>query len=1777
MPARAAAGPGKPITGFILLIAVGVAGAGTWYGYPGLVALWAGAVAAAFLFPSAMLTGKKDARGYATAAHPGEQKLYDQSRYWGRMKMALILPGTAWMPGLKVQLSFLVALWAGLAATLIPVHDQYTAPNGPWLNAAAVFVLIAAAARTRRATLVPDDVSPGTTVADLITLTRANTKLVIILTIAGLGLGAFAGTLAVSLLPLATDAAHAPAIPETPIWALCLTGGVLATLAGPWIRHATEAWKLVVAARAEWAPRWTMLKIDPAPRLVARRTVGNATIDTFDAPASLGAVGMWTMGPKITPTVGSGSRIAVLSVPSTDATGAPMPGTKHPIRFEVAAWPSGAEPDLTDPATTPEVVREFARAVLVWTADEGGLGRPIAEDAHLLTTPGEGPAAWLISWSMPDGPNAEYLRTNARAGIAANAGTQALIDHRAMSGMGSLYLGALTDPNTPWDQAAGVSTETMRNLAEDDTWAHRWSVDLGLGPNYPKREVGTLKTAVLKGGRKITAVAFVNRNSITLADIRKLEPKLGASMNGAPFVSVTGYPGAKPGERHPQAFTVSWSEDPLPTKPDDIAPVPSPEGPKLLLAGLVNDAFRIARLADRPEVRMVTCLSRDESRKHIWKIDLDLHGGVTLAELRAVAGKIRQHWGSEWLRIAHAEDGTISIVAGASPAKAKLKLPSHEQYLVRLDWDQAFLDSKVFGVGGLVPELKAVTHLPHNESVLQVDFALPPGLDYATVKASTEKLKTATNNAFIEVRRVDSAEMVRLLVAESNPLPERTDFDFAVVDGSGREVPFAVGIDGEPITWDPVISPHALLAGVTRSGKSVMAQAYVYGMLAKGAEVYIVDPMKSAADFMFAKPYAQAIAVDIFEAAAVVEAVYAKVTQRKKVNAAHGVGSYHELPDPPAPLVVLIDEFTSLMTLEPVPAPSDDPDEDAEREEVLAINAARKRIGMFTGKLAREAASAGVNLLLGTQKLTAKMLDTLPGGADIKDLSLDTRLPVPVSEKFPTGWARNEDLQIGDLLYTPSGRTTPIIQFSETFTDNDVYAVTFDDGQTVKAGGGHLWIASDAASRRKHDRTGAVRRFGPERIQQIRALAETVEDGALCTPAELAAMVGYAGTGAIERIAVEYNLTRFHLDHLGSPTPYIRPRGTAPVSFDLAHAKTTLTGRPGAEALETLDRPWATAREIAETMAGRPVSPSTAGNLGQTLKASRCPARAGHHPGYSYRTADALRAVAEHWASMWGRDRATGAPTARERLVTTEEMADALATNPKAGWAIRNAAAFDGPDLPLPIDPYVLGAWLGDGSSGSGIITSSAAASCTDSSGLTDQEHMLAQLTAAGFDPRVLACSDQLIGTRGLKGRLRALGVLHDKHIPAAYQRASRTQRITLLQGLMDTDGTLSTSGHCYIGQVNRTMAEGILELARGLGLKPGWSEWPAGYTPAGATEKKITGTVYTVSFGADFPAFRLARKAAKQKPASTMDSTRRRAIVSIDRVETEPTRCIAVADEEHLFLVEGFIPTHNTNLARTLLGSASPGDRMSALRDFESAPPMGTPIPKGRGLWEPLDHSAVLMQVWYASQERFTAELASRLSPLSEAERTDIAPFLRRPAGHDRPLPHDLAPVEPTVIDLGDLDLDLNLDDLDLGDLGLGDFDLGPDDQPAGPVEAELEAALLNEPDGAFEVAEPVWQTHRREIEPVDVEPAPPLVDPFTPAGLDLDGLELAAVVDPFAVGPVTAAPRPQTPAPREAATPVPTTPAMVQQDDDPFAATPARVAARRPAVLLDDEDPFA
>jgi predicted phage terminase large subunit-like protein len=255
-------------------------------------------------------------------------------------------------------------------------------------------------------------------------------------------------------------------------------------------------------------------------------------------------------------------------------------------------------------------------------------------------------------------------------------------------------------------------------------------------------------------------------------------------------------------------------------------------------------------------------------------------------------------------------------------------------------------------------------------------------------------------------------------------------------------------------------------------------------------------------------------------------------------------------------------------------------------------------------------------------------------------------------------------------------------------------------------------------------------------------------------------------------------------------------------------------------------------------------------------------------------------------------------PMSQFKIKETWELCRRRAKRPM----IKRAGALILPEIELlPLDPYVLGVWLGDGTHSSGEITSS----------VEDQPWLRSEIESLGYPTRDRA-RETLFGVTGIRKQLVLLGLLNDphhgvtgrKHIPQIYLRGSEAQRLSLLQGLIDTDGTVCKKrGAAIFCNTNLELAEGVRELARSLGRKAGWSEGRA------ILNGVDHGPVYRVMFY-HAEAARMQRKKVLCRDQYRTPNT----YIDVSPVEPRDTVCIEVDSPSHLFLAgRSMTPTHNS------------------------------------------------------------------------------------------------------------------------------------------------------------------------------------------------------------------------------------------------------------------------
>lgn len=276
-------------------------------------------------------------------------------------------------------------------------------------------------------------------------------------------------------------------------------------------------------------------------------------------------------------------------------------------------------------------------------------------------------------------------------------------------------------------------------------------------------------------------------------------------------------------------------------------------------------------------------------------------------------------------------------------------------------------------------------------------------------------------------------------------------------------------------------------------------------------------------------------------------------------------------------------------------------------------------------------------------------------------------------------------------------------------------------------------------------------------------------------------------------------------------------------------------------------------------------------------------------------------------------------------IVTTQEVADTLRVTAKTYHGTLNHSialcdGLQGPDIELPIDPYVLGAWLGDGTSANASIA------CNDPG-------ILEEISKAGFGITKYSGKFMHGITGKLSAALRACGLLKNKHIPAIYLRASSAQRLALLQGLMDTDGSITDYGRCEFTSINDVLARGVLELCLSLGIKAKMIHGRA------TLRGKDCGPKFRITFTTSKPVFRLSRKLQYIK-SNLSPVTGNRYITACIEVDSVPVKCIAVDSPSHLYLAgEAMIPTHNTDVTTQIALSLVGQDEKVCVASFEMKP----------------------------------------------------------------------------------------------------------------------------------------------------------------------------------------------------------------------------------------------
>lgn len=257
----------------------------------------------------------------------------------------------------------------------------------------------------------------------------------------------------------------------------------------------------------------------------------------------------------------------------------------------------------------------------------------------------------------------------------------------------------------------------------------------------------------------------------------------------------------------------------------------------------------------------------------------------------------------------------------------------------------------------------------------------------------------------------------------------------------------------------------------------------------------------------------------------------------------------------------------------------------------------------------------------------------------------------------------------------------------------------------------------------------------------------------------------------------------------------------------------------------------------------------------------------------------------------------------REVIMTTKELYEYLQYyNPKNQYQVPKIylnKELDLPEQKLPIDPYILGLWLGDGTADNGRITQELNAKSWEI------------IESKGFElSENSEHRDKKAETRtvyGLRTLLQDNNLLNNKHIPDIYQRSSRNQRINLIRGLMDADGFYDKIHKTFIMSTDYYwQADGLIKVLSSLGVR--------------ATLNKVSRPGYNtrsrVCYDVKFKTSKFNPFMGRNQEVECVEpKISYYSIKNVEKTETVKTQCIQVDSPSHTYLcTRHMLVTHNTN-----------------------------------------------------------------------------------------------------------------------------------------------------------------------------------------------------------------------------------------------------------------------
>ena len=266
----------------------------------------------------------------------------------------------------------------------------------------------------------------------------------------------------------------------------------------------------------------------------------------------------------------------------------------------------------------------------------------------------------------------------------------------------------------------------------------------------------------------------------------------------------------------------------------------------------------------------------------------------------------------------------------------------------------------------------------------------------------------------------------------------------------------------------------------------------------------------------------------------------------------------------------------------------------------------------------------------------------------------------------------------------------------------------------------------------------------------------------------------------------------------------------------------------------------------------------------------------------------------------------------RWRIADTNEIARLIGLpNPRVYIPLIESE--DGPEVELPLDPYLLGVLIGDGGMTQSTIYLS-----------TPDQHILDKVRELLPENGELNHRDNydysFKKTPTITKALKDMGLFgkysYEKFIPEIYKHASRSQRLLLLQGLLDTDGTIGTNKYITYCTTSPQLCEDVKYLVRSLGGIARSSTKNTSFTHNGEKRNGRLSYIVGIRYKKPTELFTLPKKKDRADKGNQYSETLKLRVKSVEPIQNKAAQCISIDHPDKLYVTDDFIVTHNTFVA---------------------------------------------------------------------------------------------------------------------------------------------------------------------------------------------------------------------------------------------------------------------